>query len=499
MDSKFLNNIRKISIAIKIMKFNPSAALTILDNEPDIAYEFYKNNVYDIFQKAYGDDLFPCDIDKKSILIKINDRDDAIFHLGNLLPKNKQAIFSAAIYSNASFYISDNNSTNYKEISKRIIYEIIDIYNFNSFYSYNNLEKIPDEFFSIDIFFRRKQVAENFIKEFGGVVTGSFALSIYNYENNLPRKFNSNDIDIVLTDKEMYDYYIWKYPIIQGHEKLSFGRNEYFVSCEYTMYQGTKINLILASEGRKKSFFNCGSFLIGKNFFTAISEKINEKFKDKNLIEKESIVNQACEKFYNFLQMRCEKGEKLKKEEIEKLANDIYENNCILRGYQDEQKNVLVYIIKEDAIKYLLEKISNSSEKELFNYLFYNSNYLGKNIYRDDLFSSHNLEKKGFFDLIKKNYLFKEWFENDFNSFLKSSERKKPNKKFDIEIFQKYLSDFDFAFCKLVWHPEYNFLLTNNEHTFISANFGISPVRKDQLDLKRSKKYTSRGFKIFVV
>lgn len=470
------------------MKYNPKAII-LLDYSKELCELFYSEGQYFIFfDQKHGDQLrLKCeygyinDFDGENFIdilssqkIKPSLMEDYLYMLGNEL---KQKYISSLkitagmhgyVFNKLGKCIIDTN-----KFSKHVIDE---------FKKYGNV-------FIFDFEYKKTmekiiKATTKFIREYGGVLSGSASLAIYNYRNDLPNKFIPDDIDIYFSDHNMYKFcteifLVNLLPASKKYYRESPVVNEKFI------FEGLKFNIILPW---KK---------------TLNPPKIELRVFDK-------------------LKNKIHKNPDFYFELPELPENNIYRNFFHIDfleyygdNYSKEEIGHLIQLLKEKKFKHLCGLYFGSDEptiEEKYISLFIkdlnNSNYTKGNV--DHLFEKHikfNLKGISYFDrpsmklkalyfsdVVSKNK--KEYYEKKVSEFISNKPKIETDYSFLVECIEDH---FDFEFCKLIWTPDHDFLLTKNHHSFISAKYGVCICHKNKPEEYRIEKYLSRGYKIITI
>lgn len=139
--------------------------------------------------------------------------------------------------------------------------------------NYPKEKEIVQVDYSESMIMKDMEIAATFINEHGGVVSGSAAFAFFNITNPTVHtaRFIPDDIDIVLTDKDVYEGCKEKYIVTEYRHEADYDDGVSTTEITYVNYMGRKINLILTDKKveEKVSEFDmefCSLIWDGKGF-----------------------------------------------------------------------------------------------------------------------------------------------------------------------------------------------------------------------------------------
>lgn len=338
------------------------------------------------------------------------------------------------------------------------------------------------------------EVAKKFIDEYGGVISGSAALAIYNYQNDLPNKFIPNDIDVFTTDEEMFRYCCMKYvenrKINRYSDRVNWARATF-------SFEDVCINLIFISEKPVDktteygwiyyNFLYIHDTVLFRNIQISEFEYFNpeEIQYEEILYFFENMKEGDMIKFLLHVPFCPGSWEKILKQfktlDIEKLTSLVMSGERYFYFFWSRfevllKTNSCLPLIEDEKT---MQKEHSEGHCRYIPWISSPINQLIQNI--------------------KILYLLYSTYEKCLK-LSEEFEKNKPTPKLpDMNLLHKHIDVFDMTFCRLIWTPTDGFDLTHNNHSFISANYATCLLRFDKItSLERIKKYSSRGFKVVI-
>lgn len=540
-------NLLKFRMINKIVSYN-SQALYMLDGLNELCDIFYKYEHYkhtdtftigqykldrnDIYNLAHCiDDLYP----------KIKDIENYDFDLFNeeTTPSYKWFFrLRNQTVEKILKYMRNKVENKDPDVSKSRVLELLAnlqlherIYFDDTQYICNEFDKYPSLYNIVNYeqtIEKVIEVAKRFIDEYGGVLSGSAALAIYNYQSNLPNKFIPDDIDIFIDDPEVFEYCCMMYL----EKRILYERNYEYLNIKFQYDNHLKINLILIQNNKKisaltKTYSEEEKLINHEHFFCSYELERHE--------ELQPTLDNV--RFSNFTEPD---NEIIKKEElahfIEELIKGEYDNVLFLNSNPRYEIEIIPENIKQlkDQLKDQLKTINidiffsngsyfhtnsigpiDSNDSRCFKFFIYRiilfiTTYGGAIsllVDREEMekFTKYIGWKNESFKyrvqrLIKVSYY---KFMTDKENIRKCKEiiANKPTiKPVDIRIIHSHIDNFDMIPCRLIWTPNDQFNLTRNEHTFIAANRGVCLIPSNSSTTStRIWKYSRRGYKIVLL
>lgn len=357
------------------------------------------------------------------------------------------------------------------------------------------------------------EIATQFLTEYGGMVTGSASLAIYNFINDLPIKFIPNDIDVIFTDIEMYRYCC---TIFLGYSVEGNPNYPCVFSCDKFEYCGFTVNIILPDESKPiKHEDYMSKYLKQKN--NAIFDQLTVLWECKDEKIRNICSRYLIEDYIKYSSLQT--NDYFTDEELEYMAecltsdkvNIVYrcfyyyywQYNAIIPENKDELTKKLQSFKKITEISNYIISIASTKNNKTFGFFINNTCV---SLVRNELSNSddkvNHQDNQYFLNSFREEYFHNIVLKNHNHYFEKSREylRNKPEKKeTDYQIVKNHVDNFDMSICKFIWTPENQFTLTNGHHPFISAKYGACVVIENKLLNSRFDKYASRGYKIIVV
>lgn len=369
------------------------------------------------------------------------------------------------------------------------------------------------------------KTATKFINEYGGVITGSCSLAIYNYLNDLPYKFIPDDIDVVFTSHEMY---IYCSEIFLG-SLTPEGKDEYdicFMSRKF-LFENLTVNIILPGEARK-NLSHLMEYVIDKKNFNKVlkSQLVSPKIEGEDLIysnvyfkfrsvedekhvssrsgypsleELEYLINlieaKNFERVYKILDVDYDKDDT----NLVKNYADLPLDSLKCKRYSTWYKLALILSFLSFPATYADYANMIYSHPESWNKEYTIVTNRGKSMEKSFIIGLHG--ENGLISKLKRSYI-NEVLEEKQESYYREKTieyiRNKPEISTDYNIAKNYIDSFDFEFCKLIWVPNGGFHLTNH-HPLISAKYSTALCKKESFIYHRFIKYASRGYKIIII
>lgn len=520
-EKKSLRDVLNITMFNKILLFNPRATV-MLDNLPDLSMIFYQYRQCNalINEKNLKQFELPSEEQlaaENERLFEINCEGlyiDSLFKSGKfeaadeLLKKQRESGYES--YSKSAHELKRFRDLQRHMTRNKILLYAQLLYDFENGYFIGEDGEIPLDnslFDKISLRVKRKilkshgdneltkelkfsrekfekyiDVAKELIDRYGGVITGDFALAMYNYENNSETGFIPDRIDIIMTDLNMFNYCYMLY----GSRKKSTKQGEL-----YFVYKGEfNVKITLPSELEPIRF----------NLTRIRSLEDNGKY--------ESVPENLLNLFHNLrsvdLAMDSNKCS-FSKEQIlfifnnlntcKTLSNSFFyllERHMLLGGdlvFPQKFAEDLGYRnfkpMENFNLEEFAEKFSGRNFGELIGFFYPGSPpktgyYLNigfleiKEIYFSSLVDEYIVKAKEFYD---------------------NKPKKEPNL---IDIIQNHVSRFDLEFCKLIWTPTDGFNLTKSFQTFCAAKFESCVYSRKKINTKRAELYRSRGYSVII-